>query len=377
MKARLLFPILGLMLLVSACSEQSQVNGPITSPDASGSAAKIAQLNLTMDQAAFIDEMYYMDEDLSILLNGTGFDAMQGISMDPGDRRDVRGFVDMAAIIYYNLIIKANPGMDEAAKIALRELIAASNQARAGIIRDGIAAGLTREEIALLLKAEHDRLMTEINDQIGPDAIAAVEALKLQLQQEREQRRLEMLALRIEREVQIMTEKLGLSETEAAAVKAALIWQQEQIAIIRAENKDNPEGLRAALQDLLARFEAKMIEIMGAEKWQQWKDIRSGRTGGGDTRNPILEQVKHMTELLRLDEKQQAGLTQILTDQQNQIKALVQKYGTDRRGLAEALKALQERTNKAIQGLLTPQQLEIWLKYRRGGITPGGGRMGG
>ncbi len=57
----------------------------------------------------------------------------------------------------------------------------------------------------------------------------------------------------------------------------------------------------------------------------------------------------------------------------------MQKYGRDRRGLAEALKALQERTNNSILKILTPEQIEIWNKYRRGGTGGGmgGGRVGG
>ncbi len=376
MKARLLFPILGLILLVSACSEQSQVNEPVST--APGTAAKIAQLNLSMDQAAFVDEMYYMDEDLSILLDPVNFDAMSDIA-GPGDRRDVRGYVDMAAIVYYNLIVKAMPDLDPAVLEQIRNLIATSNEARAKIIAEGIAAGMTREEIAALLATEHDTLMQNIYTIIGERGVAAVEAYKLKLQEERERLRQEMIALRIDREVQIMTEKLGLNDTQAGAVREALVWQQEQIAALRLQYKDDPEGFRAALQRLLTEFEARMINAIGEELWQQWKDLRSGRTGTGDRRDPILEQVKHLTQLLGLNERQQAQLTEILTNQQNQIKTLVQKYGTDRRGLAQALKDLQERTNKAIAGILTPEQLSIWERYLRGGIRPGdgGGRMGG
>lgn len=370
MKARLLFPVLGLMLLITACSEQSQVNEPINAP-ASGAAAKIAQLNLSMDEAAFIDEMYYLEEDLSILLTPTNFSVLNDITADPGDRRP-RGFVDMAAMVYYNLIVKANAA-DEGTLEQIRNLIAASNEARAKIIADGLAAGLTREEIAAQLKTEHENLMNAINGLIGEKGVAAIEAYKLKLQEEREKLRQAMLELRIDREVAIMKEKLGLTDEEAAAVKAAMLEHHAAIAALRGQYKDNPEGLRAALAELLAKHEAKMIEILG-DKWQQWKDLRSGRTG--EKRDPIAEQVKMLTQLLRLDADQQTEIAKILKNQQEQIKALVQKYGPDRRGLAEALKALQLETEKAIQAKLTPEQLEIYLKWRRGGIRPGGGGRG-
>lgn len=368
MKARLLFPVLGLMLLVAACSEQSQVNDPITSLP-TGNSSTLAKLNLSMDEAAFIDEMYYLEEDLSVLLTPSNFSVINEITADPGDRR-TRGFADMAAIVYYNLIVKAGAA-DEAGLEQIRQWITESNARRAQIIADGLAAGLTREQIAAQLKTEHDALMALINGQLGAEGLAAIEAYKLKLQEEREKLRQAMLELRIDREVAIMKEKLGLTDEEAAAIKAALLEHHNALAGLRGQYKDDPEGLRAALAELLAKHEAKMISILGEERWQQWKDLRSGRTG--EVRDPIAEQVKMLTQLLNLDQAQQTAIARILKNQQEQMKALVAKYGADRRGLAEALRQLQLETEKQIQGTLTPAQLEIYLKWRRGGIRPGGG----
>jgi hypothetical protein len=111
---------------------------------------------------------------------------------------------------------------------------------------------------------------------------------------------------------------------------------------------------------------------MGEEKWQQWKDLRSGRTG--EVRDPIAEQVKFLTQLLNLNAEQQTAIARVLKNQHEEMKALVQQYGSDRRGLAEALRTLQQKTEAAIRAQLTPEQLEIYLKWRSGGIRPG---MGG
>lgn len=370
MYKRMIFPLLGIMLLISACDNQTGVNNPVDGPAMNGAAAQLAQLDLTMEQAAFIDEMYYLEEDLSVLLDPTNYNVVRSLSSDPGPRMHAHRFIDMAAIVYFNLVMKANPDMDIATLRQIREWIAESNRTRARII----ASGASREEIARLLQEEHERLMGEIKDLIGPEADRAVEALKQQLQEEREKRREIMQELRIDREVKIMTEKLGLTEEEAAAVKAALIWRHEQIARIRAEFMNNPEGMRAALQELLAQMERKMIAAIGEEKWEQWKNLRSGRTG--EVRDPIAEQVKFLTRLLELDAEQAAKFTRILTAHQEKMKALVQRYGNDRRGLAEALRQLQLRTDEAIRAVLTREQLEIYIKYRRGGMHPGTGMRG-
>lgn len=370
MKARLLLPVLGLLLLVAACSEQSQVNEPITAP-ASGKAATLAQLNLSMEEAAFIDEMYYLEEDMSVLLTPSNFNVISELSMDPGDRR-TRGFVDMAAIVYYNLIVRAG-ATDEAGLALIRQWITDSNAERARIIAEGLANGLTREQIAEALRAEHEALMALINGHLGDTGLAAIEAYKLRLQEEREKLRQAMLELRVDREVAIMKEKLGLSDEDAAAVKSAMLAHHAAIAAARLKYINDPEGFRAELARLLAEFERTMTGLLG-EKWQQWKDLRSGRTG--EVRDPIAEQVRMLTQLLGLDQDQQNQIAQILKSQQNTMKELVQQYGSDRRGLAEALRALQMRTDEAIKAVLTARQLEIYLNWRRGGIRPGGGGRG-
>ena len=367
MKARLLFPVLGLMLLVSACSENSQVNEPITAP-ASGSAATLAKLNLSMDEAAFVDEMYYLEEDLSVLLTPGNFNVINSLD-GPGDRRG-RGSLDMAAMIYYNLIVKAGAA-DEAGLELIRNWIAESNARRAQIIADGIAAGLSREEIAEQLRLEHEALMGLINGQIGDAGVAAIEAYKAKLQEEREKLRQAMLELRIDREIAVMKEKLGISDDVAAQVKAAMLEHHAAVAALRQQYAGDPEGFRAALAALLASYEETMAGILGADVWQQWKDLRSGRTGGGEVRDPIAEQVKMLTQLLGLSDTQANDLATILKNQQEQIKALVTQYGSDRRGLAEALRLLQAETDKQIQALLSEEQLATYLKWRRGGIRPG------
>ena len=230
MKARLLFPILGLMILVSACSENAQVNDPITVAPTNSSATTLAKLNLSMDEAAFVDEMYYLQEDLSVLLTPTNFSVINTLD-GPGDRRG-RGALDMAAIVYYNLIVKANAA-DEAGLEQIRNWIAESNAKRAQIIADGLANGLSREEIAEQLRMEHEALMLLINGRLGEEGLAAIEAYKLRLQEEREKLRQAMLELRIDREVAIMKEKLGLTDEEAAKVKAAMLAHHAAVAAAR------------------------------------------------------------------------------------------------------------------------------------------------
>ncbi len=364
----IVFSALFAALLLTACSENAQVNDPATAPDAPHSfAVNLSDLDLSMEQAALIDEMHFMDEDLSLLLDPVRLDAFD--SMLDG-RNDRKAGIDMAAIIFYQLILKANPDLDAETQAALREMIAQSNQLRQRILN----SGKSREEIMRLLKQEHERLIAAMSRLIGEEALANVRRLQQQLEEERKERRDEWQKVRIDRLVEMMKIKLELTEAEAGEVKRILLLQYEEIARLREQYKDNPEGFREALRALQARIDELMKGAIG-EKWERWKEMQQKRITPGDRTPDIDMHVKKLTELLGLTERQQAAVKDILLQQQRQIRALIDKYEGDRAGLAEALKQLQARVNAQIASLLNERQLEIWKKHI-GGKRDGGGRTG-
>ena len=357
-----------LALLITACSENTQVNEPISAPDAPMSfAVNLGNLDLSMEQSALIDEMLYMDEDLALLLDPVRLNTFD--SMLDG-RTDRKAGIDIAAIIYYQLIIKANPDLGTEIMSQLREMIAASNQVRQRILN----SGKSREEIARLLQAEHEKLMAAMMRLIGAEAVANVRKLQERLEQERKDRRDDWQAVRIDRLVEMMKAKLELTDAEAAEVKRILLLQYEEIARLREQYKDNPEGFREALRGLQARIDELMKGAIG-EKWERWKEMQQKRITPGDRQPNVDMHLKKLTDLLGLTERQQAAVKNILIQQQRQIQALIQKYEADRAGLAEAIKQLQARVNAQIAALLNERQLEIFKKHL-GGMRDGGDRKG-
>ena len=362
----LLLSTLFLALLVTACSENAQVNEPAATPDAPlGFVADLNGLDLSLEQSALVDEMHFMDEDLSLLLDPVRLNTFD--SMLDG-RTDRKAGIDIAAIIYYQLIVKANPDMSDRILLQLREMIAESNQRRQRILN----SGMSREEIAAALKEEHDKLMAAMMRLIGEEAVANVQKLQERLEQERKDRRDDWQNARIDRLVEQMKNVLELSDEEAAAVKRILMLRYEEIARLREEYKDNPEGFREALRDLQARIDAMLTEKLGA-KWERWKELQQRRITPGDRLPDIDMHLQKLTELLSLNERQQAAVKDILIAQQRQMLALIQKYEGNREGLAEALRQLQERVNAQIAALLTDRQLEIWKKHLSGGLRDNGG----
>ncbi|GEM_PF-1012785 len=350
-------------VLLTACSNNDAPVEPAAAPDAMEQiAASIDRLNLTLEQAAQLDEMVFMEEDLSLLLDPVQEDAFNGL-LDGGTRNfDPRRGIDIGAIIYYQLIVKANPDMDEETLTKLREMIAQSLQLRQRILQ----SGKSREEILRLLQDEHNKLIRQINQLIGPEAVARVERLKAQLEEEREKRREEWQQQRIERQVGMMTRLLGLTEEEANAVRRILTHQHEEMKRLRELYGENPEQFREALRTLQLRIDEAMKNAIG-EKWERWKQLQQKRIDPRDHESPIEKRVKMMTDLLQLSERQAAAVKDILTKQHEEIQRLMRQYSNDREALAEALKALQQRIDAQIAKILTPEQLERWKRYKSGG----------
>lgn len=350
-------------VLLTACSNNDAPVEPAATPNATEQiAANIDRLNLTLEQAAMLDEVVFMEGDLSLLLDPVQADAFNSL-LDGGRRGfDPRRGIDIGAIIHYHLIVKANPDMDEETLAKVRELIAQSMQLRRRILQ----SGKSREEIQRLLQDEHNKLIRQINHLIGPEAVARVERLKRQMEEEREKRREEWQQQRIEHQVGMMTRLLDLTEEEANAVRRILTHQHEEIKRLRELYGDNPEQFREALRALRLRIDEAMKNAIG-EKWERWKQLQHKRIDPRDHESPVEKRVKMLTDLLQLNERQAVALKDILTKQHEEIQRLMRQYGNDREALAEALKALRQRIDAQIVKLLTPEQLERWKRYKSGG----------
>jgi len=287
MKRIFLSGFLAAALIFSACDQQSSVNSPTdTGNDSYTSLTKLAdQLDLTEEQIAYFDEMFYLDEDMSILIPSdkvllldNAVDGFGSKSLDSRHgRKDRRHALDVAAIIYYRLILKACPDIADELKEQIKDLIAESNKARIDFIKEN--AG-NPDVIKELLKAEHDALMVKINALLSQTCLDAIEALKEEIKQKREERREKWVEKRIEMQVKFMTRLLGLTDEQAAKLMEILQWQHEQIQTLREQFKDDPEGFKNALKELQEQVETKISTELGLtdeqiEKWEKWKKLRN------------------------------------------------------------------------------------------------------
>jgi Spy/CpxP family protein refolding chaperone len=97
---------------------------------------------------------------------------------------------------------------------------------------------------------------------------------------------------------------------------------------------------------------------------------------GGDRGAQLMERLK---KDLALSDSQAAKIDSLLKVQRAQISDLRDKYGDDREGMMEEMRGVREKTNTAIEALLTDEQVTKYRKIReemrsnyRGGQRPPG-----
>ncbi|MDH7516379.1 MAG: hypothetical protein QHI48_10970 [Bacteroidota bacterium] len=293
---KLILPLLAAAALIfSACDQESNVTGPV-SPRTSTFMKYADQLNLTTDQYLQINEVFYLGHDMSVILDPAQVTVLTNIlngavSAAGGDGRiDPRGFFDMQVLMWYRLVLRANPDLSEEQKEQIKAAIEASNQIRIEIIKN---TELTPEEKREALQAEHERLMNEINGGGGypgillPDQVDKAKALQEELEKKREEIRNKMLERRIEMQVQAWTRILKLDPQQQEAVKNALRELYTKTEQLREQYKGDPEGFRQAMLQLQNEFDSRMREILTEEQIIIWDRMHGKITPGGGGRGGI------------------------------------------------------------------------------------------
>lgn len=271
--------ILALIAAVGISACDNEASAPADGFDAKTLLKAVEQVNLDNEQLAQIDEMFWLEEDISASMNSSQLDALNSVisatSPDFASPRDPRRIAfDIAAMVHLRLILKANPDLDEETKLALVEMIKASNATRRQIIRDNLG---NPELLRALLKTEHDRLIAQMNALLSPEQREKVQTLVEQLRQLREELREKWKTIRVERQLALLKSVLELSEEQAAAIKELLLAQHDALKELRETYKDDPEGFREALKALLAETDAAIIALLTAEQAEKWDLLKTLR----------------------------------------------------------------------------------------------------
>jgi hypothetical protein len=184
------------------------------------------------------------------------------------------GFTDISAIMYYRLIVAANPTIDTATTSAIKALIQASQATRSQIIQSNIGADIS--VIKGLLKAEHDKLIAAINALLTSDQLLAVNALQAKIATDRAAQRAKMDSIRISNEVSKLTTLLTLTSSQQTAITTILQNAYVQIDTLRQQYQGDPEGFRTALIALQTQTDAAIVALLTADQLTIWYQFNNG-----------------------------------------------------------------------------------------------------
>lgn len=274
MKHLLLSTTLLFALVLTACESGDDINAPLT--DTGTLLKAVENLDLDDNQLAQLDEMFWLEEDMTGMMAPHQANALHrivtGFSPEFNGRRDPRGIAfDMGALVHLRLILKANPDLDETTKKELVQLVKDSHARRLELIQ---TYKDNPEELRAQLKAEHDALIAAMNAKLTSEELAAVETLKERLRQLREELHDNWVRHRIEQQLIRMKFHLGLDETQAAEVKTLLQNLHAAVKQAREDNAGDPEAFREAVKALLAAFDEDMRELLDDEQDAKWETLK-------------------------------------------------------------------------------------------------------
>jgi hypothetical protein len=290
---KVLFVMLAAAVIgLSACSDQS-TNGPDNAATTSTQLSKaISNFNVTTSQMSVLDEMYYLNEDLSILLTPKQLNTFNTLSLNfdggPGGPGNPRfPMMDMGFLMQLRLIFQANPDMDEARKTEFTNLMQ-TYQDELKLLLEKYRTDPTLDPTQLReeLKALRDKYQALLDGMLTDVEKKNVADLKAKIEAERQAMREKMQELRIQRQVEMWTKILGLTPDQAKTLADLLKARDADIQKARTEFATDPAGFRAQLILIQEQFLTDVKTKLGLTEeqialWERLMQHMGGRGGKG------------------------------------------------------------------------------------------------
>lgn len=287
---KVLFIVLAAAVVgLSACSDQSP-NGPDNGGAGNAQLTKaLSSFNVTTSQMSVLDEMYYLNEDLSIVLTPKQETAFNTLSVTfdggrggPGNPMFPR--IDMGFLMQLRLIFQANPDMTDERKAEFTTILQQyQEEAKAIIERYRSDPTLDPAKMREELQALHDKYQAAIDGKLTTDEKAKVDELKAKIEAERKEMREKLEALRIERQLQMWTRILGLTEEQQIEIRKLLQAHNAYIQTLRDKYVGDPAGFRLALLEAQKALHADIAKALTPDQLALWERLmqRMGRGGNG------------------------------------------------------------------------------------------------
>ena len=162
-----------------------------------------------------------------------------------------------------------------------------------------------------------------------------------------------------------VAEELKLTEEQKQKVQPIFREEGEKMRELQADTSLSREEKLAKFQALRAAAAGKFKAILTPEQQAHWETLRPGLQGGpGGAGGAGQDALQRLGDELKLTKEQREKLRPILFEEFTQRQALRKNDRLSREESLAKFKELHAATTAKVKPILSPEQLEKWVKLR-------------
>ena len=162
-----------------------------------------------------------------------------------------------------------------------------------------------------------------------------------------------------------VAEELKLTEEQKQKVQPIFREEGEKMRELQADTSMSREEKLAKFQALRTTAAAKFKAILTPEQQAQWETIRPGlQVGPGGAGGAGQDAMQRLADELKLTKEQREKLRPILFEEFTQRQSLRKNDKLSREESLAKFKELHAATTAKVKPILSPEQLEKWVKLR-------------
>ncbi len=167
--------------------------------------------------------------------------------------------------------------------------------------------------------------------------------------------------------IDVMKEKLGLSEEQVAKLKNLAQETQKKFEELRAKAEGGDhEGMREEMQKIRTSLMDQVKSILTDEQKAKFKEFAEGkRKEIGDRMKGGLMNLKALHEKLNLSEEQENEIKEVLAGVREEMKRIREESQGDGEKAREAMKGVFEKVAEEIKSVLNDEQKQIFEQMQK------------
>ena len=163
--------------------------------------------------------------------------------------------------------------------------------------------------------------------------------------------------------MQVLSEKLNLTDTQKAAIKPILASDANAIKAVHQDGSLTEEQKMAKVKEIRENGRKQINAVLTAEQQKEFAEMknRPPHRMGEFTEN----RLEMLSEKLNLTDAQKTTLKPIFAAEANDIKAVWQDKSLSKEQKQSKVLGIREAANTKINAILTPEQQTKWVELKK------------